>query len=77
MGSDQLTYKYPELVKQHVAIDIGPGMDPPPALWEGVQVFYPMYQQNNINAYHDQDDQLMDYNLYVEIGMLAPCTACP
>ena len=77
----QLLYTQPDLISQVIIMDI-PLLHTPDSI--GIKIRDPMptlemllpYQQNNIKAYRNQDDALMDYNLKVTNGGAAPCHQC-
>ena len=77
----QLLYTQPDLISQVIIMDIpmlyfsdsigNKKLDPIGTL----EMSFP-YQQNNIQAYRNQDDALMEYNLNVTLGGAAPCQYC-
>jgi len=76
--SYQMLHYWPDLAKVHIALDIGMkvGHNIAPVPFDGRKDVIPIYQQNNIDAFLEKNDQAMTTNLETRLGGKAPCHNC-
>jgi len=77
----QLLYKYPDRIGRVIALDIGMETIPPVQPYEGMEKTLPEYQQNNIEAFLNEDDEMMqtvslEGNWPNGVQGFSPCNNC-